>query len=116
MEQFDSYVGFWEKSNFFSSIGSQKGAEISILEGLIFFSHLIEHSKLMLDAIRKITSAPVKYVFYSHNHYDHVTGGEVFKADGATIISHVDAFDFLKENPRDGVLLPDNNWIGRKMR
>ena len=79
-------------------------------------SHLIEHSKLMLDAIRKITSVPVKYVFYSHNHYDHVTGGEVFKADGATIISHVDAFDFLKENPRDGALLPDNNWIGRKMR
>src|SRR5215475_13752891 len=32
-----------------------------------------------IDEIRKVTSQPVKYVIYSHNHYDHITGGQPFK-------------------------------------
>jgi len=71
-----------------------------------------EHSKLMLEAIRNITDAPIVYLFYSHNHWDHNGGGQVFRDEGATIISHVDAYDFLKANPKEGVLLPDYNWIG----
>lgn len=31
---------------------------------------------------------PVRYVIYSHNHVDHVYGGEVFAADGVEFISH----------------------------
>ena len=66
----------------------------------------------MATSIRNVTDAPIKYLFYSHNHWDHNGGGQVFKDEGATIISHVDAYDFIKANPKEGVLLPDNNWIG----
>ena len=36
---------------------------------------------------------PIKYVIYSHDHADHISGGEVFKADGAIIVAHDNAKD-----------------------
>ena len=33
----------------------------------------------LLQEIRKITDEPIKYVFYSHDHWDHTSGGQVFK-------------------------------------
>src|SRR6195256_6508324 len=33
--------------------------------------------------IRKITPAPIRYVIYSHSHYDHIAGGKPFKDAGA---------------------------------
>src|SRR5262245_11332264 len=41
-----------------------------------------------LDAIRKVTDKPVKYVIYSHHHFDHIAGGKVFKDAGATFLAH----------------------------
>src|SRR5437763_16926980 len=38
--------------------------------------------------IRKVTSAPIKYVVYSHHHYDHAAGGRPFKELGATFVAH----------------------------
>jgi glyoxylase-like metal-dependent hydrolase (beta-lactamase superfamily II) len=35
--------------------------------------------------------APVLYLVYSHNHLDHVTGGQVFAEAGAAIVAHEDA-------------------------
>ena len=32
-----------------------------------------------IDEIKKVTSQPIKYVVYSHSHYDHITGGKPFK-------------------------------------
>ena len=32
-----------------------------------------------IDEIRKVTQAPIKYVVYSHHHYDHIAGGKPFK-------------------------------------
>ena len=40
----------------------------------------------------------VKYVFYSHHHADHASGGEVFADDGAVVIAHRNAFDHIKKN------------------
>lgn len=31
---------------------------------------------------------PIKYVIYSHDHADHISGGEVFADDGAVIVAH----------------------------
>jgi len=45
-------------------------------------------AKTYLDEIRKITKAPIKYLIYSHHHYDHIAGGKVFKDAGATIVAH----------------------------
>jgi glyoxylase-like metal-dependent hydrolase (beta-lactamase superfamily II) len=38
--------------------------------------------------IKKVTNQPIKYLIYSHHHYDHVAGGQAFKDAGATILSH----------------------------
>lgn len=31
---------------------------------------------------------PIRYVVYSHDHRDHIAGGEVFAADGAIVVAH----------------------------
>ena len=41
-----------------------------------------------LDEIRKVTDKPVKYVIYSHGHFDHAAGGKAFKDAGATFVAH----------------------------
>ena len=47
-----------------------------------------QHAMLMVEEITSITTEPIKYVFYSHNHWDHASGGQVFQDLGATIIAH----------------------------
>ena len=37
-----------------------------------------EAATLYRDAIRTVTDQPVKYVVYSHSHWDHVSGGAIF--------------------------------------
>jgi hypothetical protein len=44
-----------------------------------------------IEEIKKVTSQPIKYVIYSHNHYDHITGGKPFKDLGARFIAHKNA-------------------------
>ena len=38
--------------------------------------------------IKKVTDKPIKYLIYSHHHYDHIAGGQAFKDAGAKIIAH----------------------------
>lgn len=59
-----------------------------------------EAAEKMMAAIRKITAAPVKFVLYSHSHWDHIAGGRVFKDQGATFIGH----ELIK--PADGAIVP----------
>src|SRR5256886_16573868 len=39
-----------------------------------------------VDEIRKGTNQPIKYVGYSHHHFDHIAGGKPFKDAGATFV------------------------------
>jgi glyoxylase-like metal-dependent hydrolase (beta-lactamase superfamily II) len=71
-----------------------------------------DFAKASLEAIRKITDRPIRYLIYSHNHYDHISGGEVFKAEGATILSHEAAANWLKSHPSPEVAMPDKTWSG----
>lgn len=41
---------------------------------------------------------PVKYVIYSHNHGDHVFGGEVFREENTTVVAQEKAAEDLKRN------------------
>lgn len=65
-----------------------------------------------LAAIRAVTDKPIKYLVYSHNHYDHISGGAVFKAEGATILSHAATARWLKGHPNPDVAMPDSIWSG----
>jgi glyoxylase-like metal-dependent hydrolase (beta-lactamase superfamily II) len=60
-----------------------------------------------IDAIKAVTDKPIKYVIYSHHHYDHIAGGKPFKDLGATFISHRRARERLLELKKQNALLPD---------
>jgi len=70
------------------------------------------HSEIMLKAIRTITDQPIKYLIYSHSHWDHTGGGQVFINEGTTILSHIDARDWLLENSNPNVIVADEVWEG----
>lgn len=57
--------------------------------------------------IRKVTNAPIKYVVYSHHHYDHVAGGRPFKDLGATVVAHRNAKVHLEQLKFADVVMPD---------
>ncbi len=73
-----------------------------------------DFAKASLEAIRQVTDKPIRYLVYSHNHYDHIGGGEVFKAAGATILSHEATANWLKGHPSPDVAMPDKTWSGPK--
>jgi glyoxylase-like metal-dependent hydrolase (beta-lactamase superfamily II) len=60
-----------------------------------------------IDEIKKVTNQPVKYVIYSHSHYDHIAGGKPFKDLGARFIAHKNAQAQLKRMPHPDVVMPD---------
>lgn len=64
----------------------------------------------MMAEIKKITNKPVKYVIYSHNHWDHVSGAKIFKDAGATVLSHIETKNNLLPNPN--AITPDQTWTG----
>jgi glyoxylase-like metal-dependent hydrolase (beta-lactamase superfamily II) len=63
--------------------------------------------QLYLDEIRKVTDKPVRYVIYSHHHYDHIAGGQPFKDAGATFIAHRRAKERLEALREPHTVLPD---------
>jgi glyoxylase-like metal-dependent hydrolase (beta-lactamase superfamily II) len=64
-------------------------------------------AKAYIDEIRKVTQAPIKYVIYSHSHYDHSAGGKPFKDLGATFIAHKNAKARIQELKPADVVVPD---------
>ena len=60
-----------------------------------------------IDAIKAVTDKPIKYVIYSHHHYDHIAGGKPFKDLGATFIAHRRAKERLLELRKANALLAD---------
>ncbi len=60
-----------------------------------------------LAEIRKITQAPIKYLIYSHHHYDHIAGGKPFKDAGATVVAHRNAKARLEALRNPEVVIPD---------
>ena len=57
--------------------------------------------------IRKITQAPIRYVVYSHSHFDHIAGGKPFKDQGALFVAHANTKKVLEERKNPDVVMPD---------
>ncbi len=57
--------------------------------------------------IRKITQAPIKYVVYSHGHWDHIAGGKPFKDAGATFVSHWRTKNLIDHRNPPDIVSPD---------
>jgi len=65
--------------------------------------------------IRRITPAPIRYVIYSHHHFDHIAGGKPFKDAGAVFVAHRNAKTRLEALQRPDVVLPDETVDERRV-
>jgi glyoxylase-like metal-dependent hydrolase (beta-lactamase superfamily II) len=64
-------------------------------------------AKAYIEEIQKITNAPLKYVIYSHSHFDHIAGGQPFKDLGAIFVAHKNAKARIEALKRPDVVVPD---------
>ena len=71
--------------------------------------------KPYIDAIQAVTKAPIKYVIYSHSHFDHIAGGKPFKDMGATFIAQTNAKARIAALKPDDVVLPDQTVDAQKI-
>jgi glyoxylase-like metal-dependent hydrolase (beta-lactamase superfamily II) len=72
-------------------------------------------AKAYIEEIGKITKAPIKYVIYSHSHYDHIAGGKPFKDLGATFIAHKNAKARIVALKPADVVVPDQTVDQKKV-
>ena len=68
-----------------------------------------------LDEIKKITDKPVRYLIYSHHHFDHIAGGQVFKAAGAHVIAHKNVRTHLLPLKDPNTVMPDEVFDTRRV-
>jgi len=68
-----------------------------------------------IDEIRKVSQAPIKYVVYSHHHYDHIAGGKPFKDVGAVFVAHRNAKMHLEQLKNPDVVMPDEVVDGSRV-
>ena len=66
-----------------------------------------------VDEIKKVTDKPIKYLIYSHVHFDHIAGGKAFKDAGARVVAHENATKRLKVLKDPHTVLPDES-VGNK--
>ncbi|NND36505.1 MAG: MBL fold metallo-hydrolase [Gammaproteobacteria bacterium] len=59
------------------------------------------------QAIAEVTDQPVRYVAYSHSHWDHSSGGQLFKDEGAEFVAQARCAANHVENPNPAVVPPD---------
>ena len=78
----------------------------------VFDTFNSRHSEVMLAAIRSVTDKPVRYAFHSHNHWDHASGGQVFRDAGAQTVMHELAAEWLAAHPGRDSAPPDVIWSG----
>lgn len=45
-------------------------------------------AKEIYEEIRTITDLPIRYIIYTHGHWDHVHAADVFKEEGTKVIAH----------------------------
>jgi glyoxylase-like metal-dependent hydrolase (beta-lactamase superfamily II) len=71
-------------------------------------------AKPYIDAIQAVTKAPIKYVIYSHSHFDHTAGGQPFKDLGATFVAQRNAKERILELKPQDVVVPDQVVDGKR--
>jgi len=77
-------------------------------DGIILTDPLtVEAAKILDTELRKISDKPIKYVAYSHSHWDHISGGQIFKDQGAKFVAHQKCQENWLNNPNPHVVKPD---------
>jgi glyoxylase-like metal-dependent hydrolase (beta-lactamase superfamily II) len=68
-----------------------------------------------VDEIKKVTNQPIKYLIYSHHHFDHIAGGKAFKDAGAKVVAHKRAKERLAQIKDPHTVMPDETFDGKKV-
>jgi len=90
---------------FFWNDGSSNAAFLVTDEGVLVIDaqqHPADARRL-IGLIRKVTDKPIKWLVVTHAHGDHFLGNPVYKAEGATIISHRDTRAMMQKYYADEV-------------
>lgn len=94
--------------------GAYRSLFIVTDEGVIVTDPLSpEAAKEYRAAIRAITDQPVKYVVYSHAHWDHARGGRIFKDEGAQFIAQERCVGDMEDAPNPDIVPPDITFADR---
>jgi glyoxylase-like metal-dependent hydrolase (beta-lactamase superfamily II) len=64
--------------------------------------------------IRKVTNQPIKYLVYSHHHFDHIAGGRAFKDAGATVVALKRTQERLAQIRDPHTVMPDEVFDGHR--
>jgi glyoxylase-like metal-dependent hydrolase (beta-lactamase superfamily II) len=64
--------------------------------------------------IRKVTNQPIRYLVYSHHHFDHIAGGQAFKDAGARVVAHRRAKERLEMLKDPHTVIPDETFDRRR--
>jgi phosphoglycerate dehydrogenase-like enzyme/glyoxylase-like metal-dependent hydrolase (beta-lactamase superfamily II) len=65
---------------------------------LVFDANFPKEAGDVIDAIRKTTDKPIRYVVDSHHHGDHAYGNAVFAKAGATVVAQANCARLLRIN------------------
>ncbi|RQO54715.1 MBL fold metallo-hydrolase [Paucibacter sp. KBW04] len=125
--QGEAAVGSSANRNFISNAGF-----VITPEGVVVIDALGSPAlaQELIDAIRRLTAQPIRYVIVTHYHADHIYGLQAFKALGATVIaqqggkqylnsetaslrlsaSREELFPWIDENTR---LVPADRWLAQ---
>lgn len=93
--QGESAMGSAANENFISNAGFVVGRDAVLVVDALGSPHLAE---LLVAAIRRITPLPIKYVAVTHYHADHIYGLQVFKDQGAQVLGHQGAREYLQSD------------------
>ena len=95
--------------------GGHQSMFIVTKDGVIATDPISERrpAKPYIDAIQAVTKAPIKYVVYSHVHFDHIAGGKPFKDMGAKFIAHRNAKARIMALKPADVVVPDQVVDGK---
>jgi glyoxylase-like metal-dependent hydrolase (beta-lactamase superfamily II) len=86
---------------------------ITTPKGVIVTDPISSDAAIWLKAkIKTLTDQPVRYVIYSHDHADHITGGTVF-AETAAFVSHSAARQKIMSESRSETPVPDLTFTDR---
>ncbi len=67
-----------------------------------------------VNEIRKVTNQPIKYLIYSHHHFDHIAGGKAFKDAGATVVALKRTQERLARINDPHTVMPDETFDGHR--
>ncbi|OQW54368.1 MAG: hypothetical protein A4S14_15460 [Proteobacteria bacterium SG_bin9] len=68
----------------------------------------------MMGEIKKVTDKPVRYVIYTHEHWDHILGGKIFKDAGAKFVSQENCLPAFRARPNPALVQPDETYKDKR--